>query len=329
MSRIEDDNKFVEEDAKWLPLDAAVLSVRKCLHEMIAALAVAADYLCGRSNDAPAELVSRRFSVVHTYQCPAFEELCARIKERPPTEILKPRVDAILQLAEILASRTEEVLPGDDISGNDLRNAITSLYTLSCNTPKNMPPEAFAVKVDETSRAICAGFKSLSNAFRKLELRRKHGDNAAPAAGVLTPTDKAFIHEEVGAVSGKVENAAEEVNKRLDIQSGRLKGVEHQIELARKGKGQLTKKSYPKDVQESAFWKWVEATVKYGEKHQKDDGFKYFASKLKEDGIEDANEWKKVVEQYRKRKGLCIRDEVKKWDGTHSDASEWRGKKCA
>lgn len=327
MSRIDEDNTFIKGEAGWLPLEKSVVTVKECLLRFISSLAAATDYLLGKTEDSPEEQMSDLFAIVCNNKCRAFEELCDRVKECKPGSIPDEKVESIWRLGKILASRAEEVLPDDDVSCNDLRNAMTSLFTLASNTPSKMPVETYEAKVEETRKEIHLGFKSLSNGFRKFERRRKHGD--APAAGVLTQTDKAFIHEEVAAVSGKVETTAEEVNDRLDNQSARLKDAEHQIELARKGKGQLMKKTYPEKVQERAFRRWIEATVKYGEKHQKDDGLAYFASELEDDGIEDADEWKRVVEQYRKRKGLCIRDEVKKWDKTHTETSEWRGRRCA
>ena len=327
MSRIDEDNVFIEEEAGWLPLEKSVVTVKECLLRFISSLAAATDYLRGKTDESPEEQMSDLFAIVCNNKCRAFEELCDRVKECNPGSIPDGKVESIWRLGKILASRAEEVLPDDDVSCNDLRNAMTSLFTLASNTPSKMPVETYEAKVEETRKDIHLGFKSLSNGFRKFERRRKHGD--APAAGVLTQTDKAFIHEEVAAVSEKVETTAEEVNDRLDNQSARLKGAEHQIELARKGNGQLTKKTYDGDVPERAFWMWIEATAKFGEKHQRDDGFAYFNGKLKDVGIESADEWQHVTNNYRKRKHLCIRVEVQKWSEAHSETSEWRGRKCA
>lgn len=327
MSRIDEDNVFIKGEAGWLPLEKSVVTVKECLLRFISSLAAATDYLLGKTEDSPEEQMSDLFAIVCNNKCRAFEELCDRVKECKPGSIPDEKVESIWRLGKILASRAEEVLPDDDVSCNDLRNAMTSLFTLASNTPSKMPVETYEAKVEETRKEIHLGFKSLSNGFRKFERRRKHGD--APAAGVLTQTDKAFIHEEVAAVSGKVETTAEEVNDRLDNQSARLKGAEHQIELARKGNGQITKKTYGGGVPEKAFWMWIEATAKFGEKHQRDDGFAYFNGKLKDIGIESADEWQHVTNNYRKRKHLCIRVEVQKWSEAHSETSEWRGRKCA
>lgn len=329
MSRIEEDSKFFEEDAKWLLLDSAVLSVRKCLHNFIGALRQATEYFSGKTNDQPEVSLSKMFLIVCNNDCRAFEDLCDQIKVMESGSIPRSKVESILTLGTFLADRAEEFLPHDDLSCNDLRTAMTSLFNLASNTSLRMARSTFEESVEKTRREICAGFKSLSDGFSKLERRRKHGDKSEPLRVDLSDDAKKFIQDVGDGVSGKVENAAEEVNDRLDNQAARLKGAEHQIELARKGNGQITKKTYGGGVPEKAFWMWIEATAKFGEKHQRDDGFAYFNGKLKDVGIESADEWQHVTNNYRKRRHLCIRVEVQKWSEAHSETSEWRGRKCA
>lgn len=297
-----DDSIFIKKVAYWLPLDGAVFAVRKCLSDMIGAMDGAK-----RDADAPVEPMSRWFALVHTHECPAFEELCDRIKDYPPGTIPDPHVHDILRLGVILASRTEEVLPDDDTSGNDLRNAITSLYTLACNTPKNLTPAAFSAKVEETRKAICDGFKSLSNGFRKIERKGEHNGKSEPLKVDLSDNAKEFIKEVGANVSGKIEETAEDVNERLDNQAERVKSLAHQVELARKGQIVTTKGFSPGD-QKKAFNYWVRARAKFGAKRIRTEGFDYFARDLKDIGITDATVWNKVMEQWRCKNHLSITD---------------------
>lgn len=304
MGHSDADSKFIKEVAYWLPLDGAVFTVRKCLSDMIGAMDNTK-----HDTDAPVEPMSRWFALVHTHECPAFEELCDRIKEYPPGTIPEPHVYDILRLARILASRTEEVLPDDDTSGNDLRNAITSLYTLACNTPKNLTSDVFAAKVEETRKAICDGFKSLSNGFRKIERKRDHGSDTEPLKVDLCDDAKKFIQGIGDGVTGKVEETSENVNERLDNQADCVKSLAHEVKLARKNQI-ITTKGFAPSTQNKAFDYWVQARAKFGAKRISTEGFDYFAQKLKDIGITDATVWKKVTEQWRCKKHLSINDAV-------------------
>lgn len=311
MSRTDEDNAFIEEDAKWLPLDSAVFAVRRCLHEMIAALAAATDYLTGRSKSVPEEFgsMSRRFAVVHTHECRAFEELCDCVKMFAPGSIPESRVEGILRLARILAAKTEDVLPSDDGASHELRCAIQSLHNLACNTSKHVLKETFDAYVETTRAEICQGFKALSSGFAKLERTQARGEELSD--GALKRADREFILGVGETVRTMVQDGSDKTVERLDSMADRLKGAEHQIKLARKG--QISNKRYTVHQQESAFGFWIQAIVKFGQSHVKEDGFDFFGRKLKDVGIECVDEWKKVVEQWRQKKHLSIRAEVKKF----------------
>lgn len=311
MVRIDEDNKFIEEDALWLPLDWAILAVRKCLHDMIAALSVATDYLAGRSNDAPAESMSHRFAIVHTRECRAFEELCDCVKSYDPGTIPDSKFKDVLHLVRILASRTEEVLPTDDNSSYVLRCAIDKLSRIVCNTRVATPKASFIADVESTCNDICKGFQSLSLGFRKLERKRERGED--PSNGVLNETDKAYIASVGKEVSATVEAAADGLNERADIQADRIKGVEHEVKRARKGQI-INCKGFSKDRQEAAFNYWVAARAEYGAKHISDDGFTFYARSLKDIGIEAPEVWHTVVEQWRCKKHLSITKAVKAYN---------------
>lgn len=308
MGHSDADSKFIKEVAYWLPLDGVVFAVRKCLSDMIGAMDGSK-----HDTDAPVEPMSRWFALVHTHECPAFEELCDCIKEYPPGTIPEPHVYDILRLARILASRTEEVLPDDDTSGNDLRNAITSLYTLACNTPKNLTSEAFAAKVEETRKAICDGFKSLSNGFRKIERKRDHGSNSELAKVDLSDNAKKFIQGVGDGVSGKIDGATEDMNERLNNQADCIESLAHEVKLARKNQI-VTTKGFKPAAQEKAFNYWVAALARFGQKHIRTDGFAFFAKDLKDIGITDADVWNTVKEQWRSKKRISIKDAVKAYN---------------
>lgn len=310
MSRSEEDSKFIEEDAKWLPLDAAILAVRRCLHEMIAALAAATAYLRSESEDEPDVPMSHRFSVVHTHECRAFEELCARIKGYDPGTIPESKVEDVMRLGRILATLTDSVLPDDDTSSNDLRGAIRALFSAACETSVKLPKTSFEGEVDSAQKLICEAFKSLSDGFHTVERKRKNGGKSESLKVDLTDNAKKFIQGVGDGVSGKVEESAGKVSNRLDNQAGCMKDLTHQVELSRKGQV-VTVTSFKPKNQEKAFNYWVEARAKFGAKHISTEGFEYFTQELKDIGITDATTWSTVKEQWRCKTGASINKAVK------------------
>lgn len=287
MSRIEEDSKFIGEDAKWLPLDSAVLSVRKCLHEMIAALMVATDYLCGRSNDAPKESMSRRFAVVHTHECRDFEELCDRVKDYAPGTIPESRIEDILRLARILATRTEAVLPTDDDSSHELRCAIQALFNLACNAPTNGSSVAFAADVESTRKQICDGFKSLSKGFSKLERKRERGEE-----------DKS--RNDKDEVIAHIDEATAEMHSEAA-------GIRHEVERLRKG-GKATKRwGVEEQLGAAKVWKenknnlFIKQQMDHDGRIQKPDVFAHCKKELAGFRVESPDEFIQILEQHRGR----------------------------
>ena len=134
--------RFIEEDARWLPLDEAILAVRKCLHLFITSLEKNKAYLVGETPAQTGIQMSQLFAKVCNNECQAFEDLCDRVKECAPGEIDEEHVNGILKLGKILAELTEEIVPDDDSSCNDLRNAMTSaglgrgVYMVKCGNAK-------------------------------------------------------------------------------------------------------------------------------------------------------------------------------------------------
>lgn len=286
MSRIDEDNVFIEEEAGWLPLEKSVVTVKECLLRFISSLAAATDYLRGKTDESPEEQMSDLFAIVCNNKCRAFEELCDRVKECNPGSIPDGKVESIWQLGKILASRAEKVLPDDDVSCNDLRNAMTSLFTLASNTPSKTPVESYEAKVEETRKEIHLGFKSLSNGFRKLERQRERGEDESP-----TEADK---------IISCIEGAKEEMH-------GEAAGIRHEIERIRKG-GKATKRwGVEEQLGAAKVWKanknnpLIKQQMDHDGRIQKPDVFTHCKKELAGFRVESPEEFIQILEQHRGR----------------------------
>lgn len=297
--------RFIEEDARWLPLDEAILAVRKCLHLFIASLEKNKAYLVGETPAQTGIQMSQLFAKVCNNECQAFEDLCDRVKECAPGEIDEERVNGILKLGKILAELTEEIVPDDDSSCNDLRNAMTSLYALACNTSSMMAKSAFESKVETTRASICAGFKSLSNSFRKIERRREHGQiGDAPQKVELSDvslTKIDAIHKgNAATVSGRLYQTEETMRHEAT-------GLRHEMERIRKG-GKAGKK-WGIDEQKACYGIWernkhnsyIKEQMEHDGRIQRSDVFAHCKRELARYRVESAEEFTQILEQYRKR----------------------------
>ena len=297
--------RFVEEDARWLPLDEAVLAVRKCLHSFISGLEKSRAWLIGESDERNDRLMSQLFALVCNNECRAFEELCDRVNECGPGSIDPKRVRDILELGTILAEGAESVLPDDDDSCNDLRNAMTSLFTLACNTPSKMQRETFKCKVEKTRSDICDGFKSLSNGFRKLERRRERGQvGDAPKEVELSDASLAKID----ALHQHSANAvSERLNQTDDTMRNEVAGLRHEVERIRKG-GKAGKK-WGIEEQKACHCIWernkhnsyIREQMDHDGRIQRSDVFAHCKRELARYRVESAEEFTQILEQYRKR----------------------------
>lgn len=319
MSRTEEDYLFLQEDAKWLPLDASLLTVRECIHKLIGGVREAIPYFKGETSNAPAEELSRRFAAIYTHGSTAFEDMCDRLKMFGPSEIPDSKAQPILRLGRILASAVEELLTIAEVS--DLRDAMESLSNLACNTPKSCPADVYANRVEGTRESIHRGFRSLTDGFRKLEHQMREGSTKTSS---LVDEIRTVVAAEADRTIGVVNDQAKHTDERLDILSSRVKENTHQTKLARKG--QMSTKKYAEDEQAEIFNMWLVSVSKFKQSHAKEQGFVFFKSKLKDYGIEDANEWRRVVEQYRSRKDLKIREEVEKLSTSQIEKISWRGR---
>ncbi len=298
---------FIEEDARWLPLDEAILAVRKCLHLFITALEKNKAYLVGKTS-APVgvgTLVSQLFAKVCNNECQAFEDLCDCVKECEPGQIDEERVNGILKLGTILAEEAEDVLPDDDSSCNDLRNAMTALYSLACNTPTRMARPAFENKVEATRKSICEGFRSLSNGFRKIERRRERG-----------VVGKASM--EVDLSPATVDRLATIQQKSTDALSVRLgetdattrsEAAELRHEIGCIRKGGKAKKKWGIEEQKACHKIWennkhnpyIKEQMDHDGRIQRSDVFAHCKRELARYRVESAEEFTQILEQYRKR----------------------------
>ena len=299
--------RFIEEDARWLPLDEAILAVRKCLHLFITALEKNKAYLVGET-PAPAgagTLMSQLFAKVCNNECQAFEDLCDRVKECAPGEIDEERVNGILKLGTILAELAEEVLPDDDSSCNDLRNAMTSLYSLACNTSSKMTRTAFENKVEVTRKDICEGFKSLSNGFRKIERRRERG--AVGKASMEVDLSSATV-DRLAAIQQKGTDA---LSARLDETDATTRseaaGLRHEVGCIRKGG--KAKKKWGIEEQKACYEIWmnnrnnllIKQQMDHDGRIQRPDVFAHCKRDLAKYRVETPDEFVQILEQYRKR----------------------------
>lgn len=321
MSRTEEDCLFLEEDAKWLPLDASLLAVRECLHKLIGGVREAIPYFKGETSNAPAEELSRRFAAIYTHGSTAFEDMCDRLKMFGPSEIPDSKAQPILRLGRILASAVEELLTIAEVS--DLRDAMESLSNLACNTPKSCPADVYANRVEGTRESIHRGFRSLTDGFRKLEHQMREGSTKTSS---LVDEIRTVVAEEADRTIGVVNDHAKHTDERIDILSTRVKTNAHETKLARKG--QMSVKKYAEEEQAEIFKMWLESVCRFGQAHAKEDGFKFFGGKLRDYGIDNADEWKRVVEQYRCRKNLKIRNEVEKYSASQTEKISLRGREA-
>lgn len=297
--------RFVEEDARWLPLDEAVLAVRKCLHSFIAGLERSRAWLIGETNERYGSLMSQLFALVCNNECRAFEELCDRVNDCGPGSIDPKRVRGILELGTILAESAEADLPDDDDSCNDLRNAMTSLFTLACNTPSKMPRETFKCKVEKTRSDICNGFKSLSNGFRKLERRRERGVVSKASLEVdLSP-------ESVDRLAAIQQKSTDALSARLDETDAttRSEGAELRHEIGCIRKGGKAKKKWGIEEQKACHKIWennkhnpyIKEQMDHDGRIQRPDVFTHCRRELAKFRVETAEEFVQILEQYRKR----------------------------
>lgn len=297
--------RFVEEDARWLPLDEAVLAVRKCLHSFIAGLERSRAWLIGEADERPDRLMSQLFALVCNNECRAFEELCDRVNEYDPGSIGSERVRGILDLGTILAESAEDILPDDDDSCNDLRNAMTSLFTLACNTPSKMPRETFKCKVEKTRSDICDGFKSLSNGFRKLERRRERG--AFGKASLEVDLSPASV-DKLATIQRESTNT---ISARLDETDATTRSeaaeLRHEISCIRKGG--KAKKKWGFEEQKACYGIWmsnrdnllIKQQMDHDGRIQRPDVFAHCKRELAKYRVETAEEFVQILEQYRKR----------------------------
>ena len=299
--------KFIEEDARWLPLDESILGVRKCLHGLITSFEKNRAYLVGETSapEGAGMQMSQLFARVCNNECLAFEDLCDRIKECTPGEIDEERVNCILKLGKLLAELAEEILPDDDSSCNDLRNAMTSLYSLACNTSLNMSEATFESRVEATRTSICDGFRSLSNGFRKIERRREHGQ-AYNAPEKFDLSDGSIAR--IGAIHKRSEDT---ISVRLDQTDAALHsevdGLRHEVNRIRKG-GKAGKK-WGIDEQKACYEIWthnknnpcIKEQMKHDGRIQRSDVFAHCKRELARYRVESAEEFTQVLEQFRKR----------------------------
>lgn len=299
--------RFIEEDARWLPLDEAILAVRKCLHLFITALEKNKAYLVGETS-APAgvgTLMSQLFAKVCNNECQAFEDLCDCVKECAPGEIDEERVNGILKLGTILAELAEEIVPDDDSSCNDLRNAMTALYSLACNTPTKMARAAFENKVEATRKSICEGFKSLSNSFRKIERRRERG--AVGKASLEVDLSPASV-DKLAAIQQK---STDVLSARLDETDAttRSEAAELRHEIGCIRKGGKAKKKWGIEEQKACHKIWeankhnshIKEQMEHDGRIQRPDVFTHCRRELARYRVESAEEFTQILEQYRKR----------------------------
>lgn len=299
---------FIKEDARWLPLDEAILAVRKCLHLFITALEKNKAYLVGETS-VPAgagTLMSQLFAKVCNNECQAFEDLCDRVKECAPGEIDEERVNGILKLGTFLAEEAEDVLPDDDSSCNDLRNAMTALYSLACNTSSKMARTAFENKVEATRKSICEGFRSLSNGFRKIERRRERG--AVGKASMEVDLSPASV-DRLAAIQRK---SADALSARLDETEAttRSEAAELRHEIGCIRKGGRAKKKWGIEEQKACHKIWesnkhnpyIKEQIDHGGRIQRPDVFAHCKRELAKYRVETAEEFVQILEQYRKRR---------------------------
>ena len=300
-------HSFIEEDARWLPLDESILAVRKCLHLFITALEKNKAYLVGETS-APAgagTLMSQLFAKACNNECQAFEDLCDCVKEYAPGQIDEERVNGILKLGTILAEEAEDVLPDDDSSCNDLRNAMTALYSLACNTPTKMARTAFENKVEVTRKSICEGFRSLSNGFRMIERRRERGVVGKVSLEVdLSPASV----DKIATIQRKSTDA---ISARLDETDAttRSEAAELRHEIGRIRKGGMAKKKWGFEEQKACYGIWISnrdnLLIKQQMDHdgriQRPDVFAHCKRELAKYRVETAEEFVQILEQYRKR----------------------------
>lgn len=299
---------FIKEDARWLPLDEAILAVRKCLHLFITALEKNKAYLVGETS-VPAgagTLMSQLFAKVCNNECQAFEDLCDRVKECAPGEIDEERVNGILKLGTFLAEEAEDVLPDDDSSCNDLRNAMTALYSLACNTSSKMARTAFENKVEATRKSICEGFRSLSNGFRKIERRRERG--AVGKASMEVDLSPASV-DRLAAIQRK---SADALSARLDETEAttRSEAAELRHEIGCIRKGGKAKKKWGFKEQKACYEIWmsnrnnplVKQQMDHDGRIQRPDVFAHCKRELAKYRVETAEEFVQILEQYRKRR---------------------------
>ena len=300
-----DSYRFADEDARWLPLDEAVLAVRKCLHSFIAGLARSRAWLIGEADERPDRLMSQLFALVCNNECRAFEELCDRVNECAPGSIGTERVRGILDLGTILAESAEDLLPDDDDSCNDLRNAMTSLFTLACNTPSKMSRETFKCKVEKTRSDICDGFKSLSNGFRKLERRRERGQISD------APTKVELSDASLAKIDAIHQHSVDAVSERFDQTEDAMhhEAAELRHEIGRIRKGGKAKKKWGIEEQKACHKLWesnkhnpyIKEQMEHDGRIQRSDVFTHCRRELAKYHVESAEEFTQILEQYRKR----------------------------
>lgn len=249
--------------------------------------------------------MSQLFARVCNNECRAFEDLCDRLKECGPGSIDSKRVHCILELGTILAEYAEEILPDDDNSCNDLRNAMTSLYSLACNTPPRMQRETFECKIEKTRSDICDGFRSLSNGFRKLERRRERG------AGGMASTEVDLSPATVDKLAAIQQKSTDALSARLDETEAttRSEAAELRHEIGCIRKGGKAKKKWGIEEQKSCHSIWVnnkhnqyiKEQMEHGGCIQRPDVFAHCRRELAKYRVETAEEFVQILEQYRKR----------------------------
>lgn len=302
MSRTEEDCLFLEEDAKWLPLDASLLAVRECLHKLIGGVREAIPYFKGETSNAPAEELSRRFAAIYTHGSTAFEDMCDRLKMFGPSEIPDSKAQPILRLGRILASAVEELLTIAEVS--DLRDAMESLSNLACNTPKSCPADVYANRVEGTRESIHRGFRSLTDGFRKLEHQMREGSTKTSSLVDEIRTSTSTIAEAIRSAKTEIVDHTESVEEAVHSEAS---GIRHEVERLRKG-GKATKRWSEKEQREAAeVWmrnkhnSFVRQQMNHDGRIQKVDVFVHCKKDMQRLRIETPEEFEQILEQNRKR----------------------------
>lgn len=316
MSRASHENSFVEEDARWLPFDTAILQIRTCLHEIDSEITTASRYLTGESSIAPEKPLSEKLYAIAAGGCAPFESFCDELKKFRPGDIDPEKTKTLNKYSRIVFRTLDDMLPANESSGGEIFAALSKFNQLvTYFTPGTVLQEKFRAEVEAARVQMHSAFKCVAHAVCKLEKRRAQSIEANSISATTSGTFELGPHSiklltnaiVVGTEKtiSTVVAAHAETQEHLDAQDAVSEGIAHNLKrLAKTGKigGRI-----PKTTKEYCCTLWstyrYSLEVKQSMNHEgavrHEDVFNYFSRELAKYQVYDAEKFSRILDAAR------------------------------